>query len=236
MGSAVFNFKRCDNAPECPVITHCEEEMACAKGKAAVYYDEPTRKIVLNEDLCASHKCKSRICTSDCADCFSYAETAVEHWWEIEQIRMTELDPRYDKKDRFNSEMTSAFAKLQPDECYSYIQSQDGLAVLEITSNAGCCSAYDSIQILDILPSDVYYRYYRKTVLYTEDEIIKIESLFHINELPALLIFYNHEMIGKILGIYRNCEPYSISLLKKRVKEFLSSIDSIHILGEIAGV
>ena len=224
MGSAVFNYKRCDNAQECPVVIHCEDEMSCEKGKAAVYYDPISKQIVLNEDLCASHKCKSRICTSDCADCFSYAETEVEHWWEIEQVRMTELDPRYDKKDRFNSEMTSAFAKLQPDQCFDYIQSQEGLAVLEITSNAGCCSAYDSIQILDILPSDIYYRYYRKTVLYTEQDIIMIEGLFHINELPALLFFYNRRMVGKILGIYRNCEPYSIKLLKDRISGFLSAI------------
>ena len=44
MGWIVFNYKRCDNALDCPVITHCEQEMKCDTGKAAVYYDMEKKK------------------------------------------------------------------------------------------------------------------------------------------------------------------------------------------------
>ena len=145
-----------------------------------------------------------------------------ERWWEIEQVRKTIINDNDNNADRYNSEYTSSYSKLSISNVFNYLSTYDGFLILEITSVTGCCSAYDSIQIKDIMSSFLYFNYYKKVVLYSENEVIMLENYFKINELPALLFIYKRNIIGKILGIYRNCEEESIQFIKDKVKEIIS--------------
>ncbi len=222
MGCVVFNYKRCDFAKDCPAISSCAAELG--KSTGAVRYDEKTKTIVVDEDVCKNHKCISKACTKDCADCFSYADTPVEYWWEVEQVRETVFDPNYRKKDRYNSEDILDFAKLTVDNFENYLKETDCLVVLEITSSSGCCSAYSSIPILDLIPEYIYHQYYKKIVVYTETEVDYLERFFELNELPALLFILQKKIIGRVVGIYQNSSDEDVCTMKNKVKEILDVI------------
>lgn len=217
MGWIIFNNKRCDNATDCPVLYECQKETDSPL--KAVYFEEATQSIKLDAQRCNLDNCKTKICTKICPDCFSFANTENEYWWAIEKVRQT--DWLNFKVDRYNSEGTTPFAKIEPKKCKEIVASSKGLFILEITSVVGCCSAYDSIPIPEIIPEILYQRYYKKTVVYNEADIEALESYFEINELPALLFYYDGKMIGKIMGIYRSCEPLSKILLRKKILSIL---------------
>ena len=219
MGCVVFNYKCCDHAKGCPAIQRCEQEIGCTPGKAAIYYDENTKKIVVDELRCTSHMCKSRVCTIECPKCFTYAENQIEKWWAIEKVRETINTERC---DRYNSEFTISNSRLSFNESLTFINGYNGLAILEITGVASCIGESDCIPIQDIIPFLVYQNCYKKVVLRDENEVTQIEEKYGINELPALLFFFNGEVKGKILGIYRYCEIESIKFLKVKVKSIIS--------------
>lgn len=223
MGVVVFNYKRCDNARMCPVIEKCALEMNVPYGEGAVYFDEDKSRIRVDTQKCSNHNCKTQVCVKDCADCFTYTYNSAQKWWAEQEIHKTERVYKDGNQiaDRFNAEDTTLHARISPEECYKYVCESRGLLILEIAANSVCCSAYDSIQLLKILDKNIYHKYYRKVVLYNEKDIIRIEGEFKINELPALVFFFNGERIGLISGIYRHCEDNSEELLKNKISKIL---------------
>lgn len=228
MGLAVFNYKRCDNAKGCPVIEKCAIEMGVPIGQGAVYYDNERSKVMLDSIKCEAHECKSQVCVRDCADCFTYCDTFAQKSRAEEAIHISESVYRNDNGiiDRYNAEETTDYVRIKPEECYRYVMDSSTLVILEITANSGCCSSYDSIQIWNIMPKDIYYKYYKKTILYEEKDIIMVEADFQLNELPALLFYYDGKEIGRITGIYRHCEKESEKKLREKTATILSPYNS----------
>ena len=221
MGWIVFNSKRCDHAKGCPVITSCAKAMGVPVGEGAVYYDETEGKVKVNAEACNRFECYSRDCMRDCIDCFSYAATETDRWWALEQIYKSTDDESFTIIDRYNSGYVTAFKQIEIDDACDYIKAMGSLCILEITSLVSCCSAHDSIPIVELIPNTIYERYYKKVVVNDEQQAIKAESLFGIDELPVMLFFFKNERIGKITGIYRNCEVWVHDQLKEKINSIL---------------
>lgn len=221
MGWIVFNSKRCDHAPGCPVITSCAKSLGVSDGSGAVYFDKIEGKVKVNAEMCNQFDCYSRNCIQECIDCFSYAATETDRWWALEQIYKSDDNETFSIIDRYNSGFVTPFAKIEIDDAYRYIDVLEGLCVLEITSEVGCCSAHDSIPIVELIPKDVYEKYYKKIVVFNEEQATKVESLFLVNELPVILFYYKNKCIGKITGVYRSCEVWLHDQLKGKINMIL---------------
>lgn len=221
MGWIVFNSKRCDHAKGCPVISSCAKTMGVPAGEGAVYFDETENKVKVNAEKCHQFECYSHDCMKDCIDCFSYAATETDQWWALEQIHKSADDETFTIIDRYNSGFVTPFSKIEIENAYEYIKRSEGLCILEITSEVGCCSAHDSIPIVKLLQKSVYEKYYKKIVVLNEQQAIQAESLFQINELPVMLFFYKNEQIGRITGIYRNCEVWLHEQLQNKINSIL---------------
>lgn len=216
MGTIVFNYKRCDNARGCPAMLDCQRD-----GKAVIYYDEDDKKIKVDSQRCMESNCESKICVKDCTDCFTFVESEMERWWAEEEIQKTESIYDEGIKDRYNSEDVTSFSRISLEECEALLGMSKSLLIMEVTSSVGCCSAYDSIKITDILPLSLYNQYYKKIVVKNEDETMQTEQILGVSELPAMVFYFQKRKIGSILGIYRQCEINSIRLLRKKIKEIL---------------
>lgn len=174
--SVLINFKICDNAKECGGVAVCPT--------GALSWDEENETIKIDNSKC--------ICCGACErSCPIGAIKVAFSDEEYDKIaKQIEEDPRTVKDlfvDRYGATPLSEFFMINEDEIDSKLT--DGIVLVELYNDDSIECLLKSIPIKEItsdLPSD--------TLFYKAES--KEENL------PALLIYENRELKGKIEGYY----------------------------------
>lgn len=186
--SVLINFKICDNAKECSGIEVCPT--------GALSYDEENETIKIDNDKCIS--CGA--CEKSCPiGAISVAHTEEEY---NEKKKEIDEDPRTTKDlfvDRYGAAPLSEFFMISEEELNNKLN--EGITLVEFYEDNSIECLIKSIPIKEItanMPKDtMFYK------IELEDDK---KNKYNIKELPALLIFKNKELLGKIDGYYRTSE------------------------------
>ena len=181
---ALINFKICDNAKECGGIAICPT--------GAMHYDEEKQTIVI-DDSCIN----CGVCEKECpVGAIMVAKDETQYQQYIEDINN---DPRTIKDlfvDRYGAASLSEFF-LIGEENIDEIVKKGKLTFIEVFNNDEAACLLKSIPIKEITDNiNEEVSYYK---VETNDEILK---KYNIDEVPALLIFKNGALLGKIEGYF----------------------------------
>lgn len=183
----VVNFKICDNAKECGGVAVCPT--------GAYTYDEEKETIVIDNDKCIS----CGLCERECPiGAIMVAKTKEEYEKIKEEV---DNDPRTTKDlfvDRYGAAPLSEFFMIEEKDIEEKAKHQ-GLTLIE-------CYNDDSIQcLLKSIPIKELTNFFPKdTLFYKADVTEETMNKYSIEELPALLVFKNKELLGKIDGYFEN--------------------------------
>ena len=174
--AVLINFKICDNAKECGGIAVCPT--------GALSWDEENETIKIDNDKC--------ICCGACErNCpIGAIKVAFSDEGYDKIAKEIEDDPRTVKDlfvDRYGAAPLSEFFMIGEDEIESKLT--DGIVLVELYNDDSIECLLKSIPVKEItkdLPSDTLF--------------FKAES--KEENLPALLIYKNKELLGKIEGYY----------------------------------
>lgn len=183
----VVNFKICDNAKECGGVAVCPT--------GAYTYDEEKETIVIDNDKCIS----CGLCERECPiGAIMVAKTKEDYEKIKEEV---DNDPRTTKDlfvDRYGAAPLSEFFMIEETDIEEKTKSQ-GLTLIE-------CYNDDSIQcLLKSIPiKELTNSFPKDTLFYKVDVTEETMNKYSIEELPALLVFKNKELLGKIDGYFEN--------------------------------
>lgn len=190
--SVLINFKICDNAKECGGIAVCPT--------GALSWDEENETIKIDNDKC--------ICCGACErSCPVNAIKVAFSDEEYDKIaKKIEDDPRTIKDlfvDRYGAAPLSEFFMISEDEIENKLT--DGIVLVELYNDDSIECLLKSIPVKEItkdLPKDTLF--------------FKAES--KEENLPALLIYKNKKLLGKIEGYYTIDQKEE---LMNKIKEIL---------------
>ena len=211
----IFNHKLCDHEPSCTEILHCASAFGGDKSKAAIWYDEVNRRVVLDESKCSCNG----VCRCLTCPLFIKTDDENEYWLENDKIKRTKRDPNFRKKDMYSSGWASPCHRISIEIVKQKIANRDTF-ILEVNNKIGSLAEYVLIEILSLMPKDIYDRYYKKLLLTNIDEIEEVEDILKINELPCMLLIFDGEIVQEVYGIYKNNNPGRAKILKDKVKDF----------------
>ena len=182
--SVLINFKMCDNAPECGGIAVCPT--------GALSWDQENECIKIDNDKCIS--CGS--CEKECPiGAITVAYTDEEYKKKKEEI---DNDPRTIKDlftDRYGCVPLSEGFITDEERLDSKIRGE--LVLVECDDEDAYECLLKSIPIKELtenLPDDT--RFYKLPV---KD---KTKEKYGIDTLPALLVFKEEKLVGKVEGYY----------------------------------
>lgn len=185
--SVVVNFKICDNAKECGGVAVCPT--------GAYTYDEEKETILIDNDKCIS----CGLCEKECPiGAIMVAKTKEEYEKIKEEVAN---DPRTTKDlfvDRYGATPLSEFFMIDESDIIEKAKNK-GFTLIECYNDDSIQCLLKSIPIKELtesLPKDTLF--YKASIT---EEIMKKYS---IEELPALLVFKNNNLLGKIEGYYEN--------------------------------
>ena len=181
---ALINFKICDNAKECGGIAICPT--------GAMHYDEEKQTIVI-DDSCIN----CGVCEKECpVGAIMVAKDENQYQQYIEDINN---DPRTIKDlfvDRYGAASLSEFFLIGEENIDETVK-KGKLTFIEVFNNDEAACLLKSIPIKEITDNiNEEVSYYK---VETNDEILK---KYNIDEVPALLIFKNGALLGKIEGYF----------------------------------
>ena len=186
--AVLVNFKICDNAPECGGIAVCPT--------GALSWDEEKETIKIDNDKCIS--CGS--CEKECPiGAISVAYTDEEYEKKKKEI---DEDPRTTKDlfvDRYGAVPLSEFFMVEENDLENKLT--ESLTLVECYEDSTIQCLIKSIPIKEItesMPKDTMF--YKVSVGDTTKE------KYGINELPAMLVFKNKSLVGKVEGYYTTDE------------------------------
>lgn len=181
--SVLINFKICDNAKECGGIAICPT--------GALKWNEEKEKIEIDNDKCIS--CGQ--CENECPiGAIRVAKTEEEYKKIKEEI---DNDPRSQKDlfvDRYGAAPLSDFFMLDINELKDKINKNNNI-IVELYNDDSIECLLKSIPIKDIVEND-------NTLFYKIECDDENKKTLNINELPAILVYKNGEIAGKIEGYY----------------------------------
>lgn len=190
--AVLINFKICDNAKECGGVAVCPT--------GALSWDEENETIKIDNDKCICCGACERSCP---VNAIKVAFSDEEYDKIAKQI---EDDPRTIKDlfvDRYGAAPLSEFFMISEDEIENKLT--DGIVLVELYNDDSIECLLKSIPVKEItkdLPKDTLF--------------FKAES--KEENLPALLIYKNKKLLGKIEGYYTIDQKEE---LMNKIKEIL---------------
>ena len=197
--SILINTKICDNAKECDGADACPTD--------ALYWDETYKKLKIDDSKCTN----CGLCVKACLVGAIKLATNEEEYKKIQ--KEIEEDPRIVSDlfiDRYGAELKQSAFFIEKGIDLEILQA-DRLAVLELFNDDSIqCLAY-SIPIRELFKGFTEMKY-RKT------SNPKIEKRYNVKQLPALLLFKNGKLLGKIEGYYDFKQKKE---LQEKIKEII---------------
>lgn len=181
----LINFKICDNAKECGGIAVCPTK--------ALSYDEDKNTIVIDNNKCIN--CFA--CEKECPiGAIHVASSEAEYNKLKEEINNDTRKTKDLFVDRYGAMPLSDFFIIEEKELINKVETNK-LLFIEIYHDDYIQCLLKSIPIKDLIDNiDEDVLYYKIKV----NELLK--EKYNINEYPALLIFKNSKLLGKIDGYY----------------------------------
>lgn len=203
--AVLVNFKICDNAKECSGIEVCPT--------GAITWSDEKESIVIDNDKCIS----CGLCEKECPiGAFSVAKTDEEYEKLKKEI---DDDPRTTKDlfvDRYGAAGISEFFQINADEIEEKVK-KDCYTLIEIYNLDEAECLLKSIPIKELtkdFPDDtLFYK------VETDDNTMK---KYNLEKTPAMLIFKNNELLGKIEGYYTTDEK---DKLKEKINNIIKDTD-----------
>ena len=185
----VINFKVCDNAKVCNAINVCPT--------GAFRWNKEKKTLEINEELCIN----CGLCATSEDSCQVGAIKFAKTEEDLEKIKKEiEEDPRTIADlmvDRYGSQPINMPFCCKEDELESVLTTSKICFIEVLKEDLEEC-LIKSIPIKEIINNTTNNCLYRKVEL-ESDNIIK---KFDIKELPALLIFKDNNLLGKVEGYY----------------------------------
>ena len=185
----VINFKVCDNAEVCNAINVCPT--------GAFRWNKEKKTLEINEELCIN----CGLCATSEDSCQVGAIKFAKTEEDLEKIKKEiEEDPRTIADlmvDRYGSQPINMPFCCKEDELESVLTTSK-ICFIEVLKEELEECLIKSIPIKEIINNTTNNCLYRKVEL-ESDNIIK---KFDIKELPALLIFKDNNLLGKVEGYY----------------------------------
>ena len=185
----VINFKVCDNAKVCNAINVCPT--------GAFRWNKEKKTLEINEELCIN----CGLCATSEESCQVGAIKFAKTEEDLEKIKKEiEEDPRTIADlmvDRYGSQPINMPFCCKEDELESVLTTSKICFIEVLKEDLEEC-LIKSIPIKEIINNTTNNCLYRKVEL-ESDNIIK---KFDIKELPALLIFKDNNLLGKVEGYY----------------------------------
>ena len=183
--AVLVNFKICDNAKECGGVAVCPT--------GALSWNEEKKTIEIDNEKCICCGACERECP---IGAISVAYTDEEYEEKKKEI---DEDPRTTKDlfvDRYGAVSISEFFQIELDDIKEKM-AKDCLTLIEFYNPDFAECLLKSIPIKEItenMPADtMYYK-----VAIGDDQ----KEEYEISELPAMLIYKNNKLLGKIEGYY----------------------------------
>ncbi|MDR1027406.1 MAG: 4Fe-4S binding protein, partial [Rickettsiales bacterium] len=202
MNEIIINHKICDNSPACGGIEVCPT--------GAMFWDEKNSQIGFAKEKCVGcGACKNM--------CPVRAIMLARDTAEAQKIKADiDSDPRAAADlfvDRYGADIT----ETQPAEtgkAAAAARAAKGVAVLEL---------YDEETLHCLATSIPYSEIFAGTdvKLIRAQTDAQIAKEFDISEIPAMVIFRNGKIIGKIQGYFFNDSPAEKSLLIAKTNEIM---------------
>ena len=185
----VINFKVCDNAEACNAINVCPT--------GAFRWNKEKKTLEINEELCIN----CGLCATSEDSCQVGAIKFAKTEEDLEKIKKEiEEDPRTIADlmvDRYGSQPINMPFCCKEDELESVLTTSKICFIEVLKEDLEEC-LIKSIPIKEIINNTTNNCLYRKV----EPESDNIIKKFDIKELPALLIFKDNNLLGKVEGYY----------------------------------
>ena len=185
----VINFKVCDNAEACNAINVCPT--------GAFRWNKEKKTLEINKELCIN----CGLCATSEESCQVGAIKFAKTEEDLEKIKKEiDEDPRTIADlmvDRYGSQPINMPFCCKEDELESVLTTSK-ICFIEVLKEELEECLIKSIPIKEIVNNTTNNCLYRKVEL-ESDNIIK---KFDIKELPALLIFKDNNLLGKVEGYY----------------------------------
>lgn len=202
MNKIIINNKICDNSPACGGIEVCPT--------GALFWDEQNSNIRFAEEKCIG----CGVCVNMCpVKAIMLARTIDEAKKNQNDI---DADPRAAADlfvDRYGADITET-QSMDANEALSVAKSAKGIAVLEL---------YDEETLHCLVTSIAYSEIFAgyDVSLFRTQTTEEIEQEFELSEIPAMIIFKDGHLVGKIQGYYFDDAPAEKSLLISKVRKIL---------------
>lgn len=203
---ALVNFKICDNAPECSGIEICPTK--------AMYFDEKNETITVDEEKCINCGACERACPIGAIRVPKDESDYNRIQKEIEEDARTIKDLFI---DRYGAAPISEFFQIeakQLDECIN----KNDLVLIECYQTETIECLLKSIPIKELtenLPS--------QTIYYKVEINKEYQEKYKLTQIPALLLFKNGNLLGKIEGYYTVEETENI---KTKLESMLEKVNA----------
>ena len=185
----IRNYKICDNAKSCNAISVCPT--------GAFKWNEDKKTLEVDENLCIG----CGLCETSPDSCpigaIKFARTKEEERMYREEI---ENDPRSFADlivDRYGCQPFGAPFSCNREDL-SLALTSSNICLVEVLKEELEECLIKSIPIKEIMKGIKEKAIYRKI----EEEIDDLVDKYNIKEMPALLIFKNNKLLGKIEGYY----------------------------------
>lgn len=185
----VINFKVCDNAEACNAINVCPT--------GAFRWNKEKKTLEINEELCIN----CGLCATSEESCQVGAIKFAKTKEELEKIKKEiDEDPRTIADlmvDRYGSQPINMPFCCREDELESVLTTSK-ICFIEVLKEELEECLIKSIPIKEIVNNTTNNCLYRKVELESDN----ITKKYDIKELPALLIFKDNNLLGKVEGYY----------------------------------
>ena len=202
----IINFKVCDNAEVCNAINVCPT--------GAFNWNKEKKTLEINDKLCIN----CGLCATSEESCQVGAIKFAKTQEELEKIKKEiEEDPRTIADlmvDRYGAQPINMPFCCKEDELESVLTTSK-ICIIEILKEDLEECLIKSIPIKDIISNTMNDCLYRKI----EIESDSVMKKYNIEQLPALLVFKENNLLGKIEGYYSTEQKEElINKLKEIIK------------------